>query len=109
MPAIIPLIPSANNYRLRVPIGGPVYLFDVRWNSRESAWYFDLSKENETPIASSIKMVVGQNISAPRYTDAFFKIWMFTVIDTSGKNLDPAYDDLGARVQLILASPFEFV
>lgn len=97
----IPFIPSDNNYRLRVPLGGTTYLFDVHWNSRDSdgagAWYFDIREEDETPIAIGVKVVLGARIGYGN-THIFFKQHKLDVFDTSGQQLDAGYDDLGARV-----------
>ena len=97
----IPFIPSDNNYRLRVPLAGTMYLFDVHWNSRDSdgagAWYFDIREEDETPIALGVKVVLGGRIGFGN-THIFFKQHSLSVFDTSGTGVDAGYDDLGARV-----------
>ena len=108
----IPFITSDNNYRLRVPLSGTTYLFDVHWNSRDSdgagAWYFDLREEDETPIALGVKVVLGAKIGYGN-THPFFKSHTLDVLDTSGEGRDAGYDDLGARVALVHHTVAELV
>jgi hypothetical protein len=103
MPVRIPFQPSQNNYRMKVPIDNEVFLFDVRWNDKDSAWYFDLYEEDETLILASIKVVLGAVIGQLS-TNAFFQGKIFTVIDTANTKKDAGYDDLGARIQLVLST-----
>jgi hypothetical protein len=101
----IPFIPSDNNYSLGVPLPGPAgaaaqhYWFDTRWNAYEGYWYFDLYREDRTPIAKGVKIVLGSLGAA--FPDDFFAEHRLTVIDTSGDGKDAGYDDLGARVQVL--------
>ena len=104
MPQIVPLSPSLPWYRLNTSLDGkdgPVtpYIFDVRWNERDQAWYFDLLDGSETIIASGLKIVLGAYIG--RTTQhAFFKTGALVAIDTTGQGLDAGFDDLGTRVKL---------
>ena len=100
MPNLIPFIVGDNNYRLAVPLDDTTYLFDVRWNSRDAAWYMDILTEAEVPIGSGLKLVLGAPIGKHN-PNLFFREHTFTVIDTSGENRDAGYDDLGARVVVI--------
>ena len=102
MPDMIPFTPSDNNYRLSVSLGDTKYLFDVYWNARDLAWYFDLLQDDETPIAYGIKVVLGVSGGlGARSQDPFFTQHRLTAIDTSGQDIDAAYDDLGARIVVV--------
>lgn len=96
----IPFIPSDNNYTLQVPLGGVVYLFDVRWNARDLAWYFDLRNADQTPIVYGVKIVLGGQL-AHWCRDPFFRENVLQVDDTSGAMRDAGYDDLGVRVVVL--------
>ncbi len=100
MSDLLPFVPSDNNYRLVIPLAEAIYLFDVHWNARDAAWYFDLRAEDETAIALGIKIVLGVNLGM-RCRNEFFLRHQFRVQDTSGERRDAGYDDLGARIQVV--------
>lgn len=100
MSELIPFTSSDNNYRLVIPLGGTNYLFDVRWNSRDSAWYISILTEDEVPIGSGLKLVLGARLGRHN-PHPFFKEHTLVVLDTSGEDRDAGYDDLGARVVLV--------
>ncbi len=108
MPVRLPFQPSQNNYRLVVPLRNTPYLLDVHWNTRDSAWYFDLREEDETPILLGNKVLVGSKIGRASNHD-FFKTRGFEVMDTAGVGVDAAYDDLGARIQVIVTDTSEVI
>lgn len=99
MPIQIPFQPSVADYRLETDIEGVPYLFDVRWNSRDAAWYFDVSEIDETQIAVGIKVVLGCYLGVTR-NHTLFRDGVFVAVDLSGNRQDAGYDDLGARVQV---------
>jgi len=98
----LPFQPSENNYRLRVPLDNVLYLFDVRWNSRDAAWYFDIREDDETEILMGIKIVLGGKLGQTS-THPFFSTRILTVIDTSREGVDARFDDLGGRIQVVIA------
>ncbi len=107
MPELIPFTTSKTNERLGVALGGVRYFFDVRWNSQDKAWYFDLLVEDLTPIAIGLKVVLGVNLGR-RSANPFFKNRVLRVVDTSGTGFDAGYDDLGARIVLLHIDLSEF-
>lgn len=98
MPDLIPFTPSDNNYRIRVPISTAHYLFDVYWNVRDTAWYFDLRNDDETVIVLGVKIVLGVDGLGALSGDPFFDEHKLIAVDSSGFDLDAGYDDLGARI-----------
>ena len=106
MPVSIPLVTSQNNYRLAVPLQNETFLFDVRCNTRDAAWYFDLRREDETPILMNNKVVVG---ARPGHSsnDSFYKTRVMQVVDISDTGVDPSYDELGTRVLVVVSEPNE--
>ena len=106
MPRRIPFVPSKNNYRLNVPLDGTRYLFDnIHWNAQDhgGAWFLDLREEDESPILLGIKLVLGARIGISS-THPFFQSYFVRVVDTAGQGIDAGYDDLGARIQLVITS-----
>jgi len=99
----IPLFPSEPNYRVATTIDSVQYLFDVRWNARDAAWYFDLRRQDETAIANGLKIALGANIGRTS-PDPFFQQYMLTAIDLSSTNGDATFDDIGVRVVLVVQS-----
>lgn len=103
MAVSIPFLTSKTNYRLDTNVDDEAVVFDVRWNSRDEAWYFDMYEADDTPIAINVKVVLGVGLGK-RSQHEFFVNYRMTAIDTSGQGLDPGYDDLNARVILVVQS-----
>lgn len=97
MAQYIPLIPSVPNYRMNVVLDGTTYVMDVRWNGRDEAWYFDLSKADETIMLAGIKIVLGALLGI-RSVDTDWPRGIFSAIDQSGAGIDATLDDIGVRV-----------
>lgn len=96
----IPIQQGEPNYRIGIAIQGVAYLMDVRWNVRDAAWYLDLYDQNEKPIRTGLKCMLGtylgRTCNQSPFTDGVFR-----VCDTSGVGRDATFDDFGGRVQLV--------
>jgi hypothetical protein len=93
----IPFEPSIPFYRFSTAVENTEYFFDVRWNGRDRAWYFDISTINEIVVASGLKIVLGTFIG--RTTEhELFRNGVFVAWDTSDQGLDATFDDLNTRV-----------
>lgn len=91
---ILPFVPSIGNYQFETYIEDVNYVFDVRWNERDAAWYFDISDADGKVISSGLKLVIGANVG--RYSNnPLFTQGVFAVVDTSGEQRDPGFDDIG--------------
>lgn len=99
MISILPFQPSIPNYRFETILNDLPYVFDVRWNERDSAWYFDLYEEDTHPIELGIKVVIGTYLGRTS-THPLFARGVLAVIDTSGAYEDAGFDDLGTRVEV---------
>jgi len=100
MPLIIPFQPSIPNYDFTTTLDSFTVTFDVLWNARDKAWYFDLFASDLTPIIVGIKVVLGVNLGR-KSTDPFFQQNLLRAFDTAakaGQGKDAGIDDLGARV-----------
>lgn len=96
--------PSDGNYRFNQTLtasNGVVgnYTFDVRWNTRASAWYFDMYDTNGTIIVAGVKVVINVPLGR-RSAHPFFVRDSIIALDSSLDNLDPGFDDIGTRVQV---------
>ena len=99
MPQILPFDSASPNYRMGTVLDGDTYLFDVRWNERDGAWYFDIFKSDETIIRSGIKIVLGTFLG-DNCVDENWPDGVFVARDESRANRDAGYDDLGSRIKV---------
>lgn len=108
MPQLIPLIPSEAFYNFTTTLDGDDFQFDVRWNGRDEAWYFDLLTVDQTPIISGNKIVLGTSPGG-RSADSGFPAGLFIVLDTSGAGIDATFEDIGVRVQMFFYTDAEIL
>ena len=97
MPVQLPIDSANPNYRVGVTLNDIPYLFEVRWNARDSAWYLDVLDVSEDPIRTGIKIVLGVALGW-RSTDPRFPTGAILAEDLTGEGRDATYDDLGSRV-----------
>lgn len=103
---IIPLQNDLPFYTQQVELDGATYGLEVSWNFREEAWFLSLFDAQSNPIAVGSKAVVGFPLFS-RCRDERKPQGVFTLQDTTGSQTDPAFVDLGARVQLYYFSKGE--
>lgn len=100
MALLIPFQPSLPFYTFSTTIDNVEYVFNVRWNGRDGAWYFDVSEVDNVPIASGVKVVLGgflgRAINHPLFRDG-----VIVAVDTSDAGKDATFDDIGTRVQVM--------
>lgn len=97
MATIIPFAPSIPFYRFATTLDNVEYVFDVRWNGRDEAWYFDVSEADGTAIASGLKIVLGTYFG--RWVEhPLFREGVIVAVDLSDAGVDAKFDDLGTRV-----------
>lgn len=95
----IPLIAGNPYYRVATSIEGVTYVFVVRWNRRDQAWYFDIFDAQNTLISRAIKIVLGGYLGRAS-NHPLFRGGVFVAADTSGAGQEATFDDLGSRVEL---------
>lgn len=93
----LPLVAGSPSYRFGMVLQDASYLIDVRWNSREQAFYMDWYTESEAPVVLGIKVVLGTFLGR-RSDQAPFKDGVLVAVDTSGAEREATLDDLGTRV-----------
>lgn len=97
MPEILPLISSVPHYEFVTDLGGASYLFELRWNHRDAAWYMSVSELDGQPIMRGVKIVIGGFLGR-QYQHRLVSSGALIATDLSGANLDAGLDDLGSRV-----------
>jgi hypothetical protein len=95
----LPVVPSIGNYRFATAIETVNYIFEVRWNTRDAAWYLNVLESDETPIIYGAKVVLGAYIGR-RVDHPLFNDGVLVASDTSGAGLDAGFNDFGTRVLL---------
>ncbi len=93
----LPFIPSEFDYTVNTVIEGTEFIFDVRWNGRDSAWYMDLLDVDGVMIRAGMKIALGSPMGI-RVADASFPDGFFSPSDLSNTGVDAGFDDLGVRV-----------
>lgn len=102
----IPLDPTVGpHYRVGVTLSGEQFLFDVRWNGRDEAWYLDVRADDATAIRTGIRVVLGTLLGG-RVVDPRFPPGFLQAVDLTNSGTEATLDDLGTRVQ-IYYYPFE--
>jgi hypothetical protein len=104
---LIPFQPGIASYQLAVNILATEYILDVRWNERDSAWFFDLLDENSNQIVSGNKIILG-GLLAKTASDKGPR-GVFIAKDTSGNGQEAGLDDLGTRVIVRFYTPEEIL
>ncbi len=108
MPTQLPFVSEVFNYRVTTLIDGTEYIFDVRWNERDSAWYFDISDAEGSLILAGTKIMLGSPLGR-RSVDPRYPNGIFSASDLSGADEDATYTDLGTRVVVFFYAASELV
>lgn len=90
----------------RVVLDGRTFHLRGEWNQRASAWFLGLSDQDETVIFSPRKVVADFDLLR-QCSDDRRPGGALMAVDTSGEGADPAFGDLGDRVQLVYVSADE--
>lgn len=77
-----------------------------RWNDRDDCWRLDFADGNGDPIISGRKVLTSQSLLASS-SDPRLPKGVLVAIDSGGQNLNPGFEDLGRRVQLVYFSADE--
>jgi hypothetical protein len=100
----LPLVPSVPIYRVGTTLGGRQFIFDVKWNARDEAWYMDISTSSDVIIRHGIKIVLG-TIFDGRTVNSESPQGALIATDLTGVGLDAGFDDLGDRVVVYFLTP----
>jgi hypothetical protein len=92
---------------MQVVLDGSTFTLEFRWNTREQAWYLNVSDEAGVLIRGSVKVVVNWPLAA-RVVNP--KKWPGRLVaqDTTGLQTNPGIADLGDRVALIYFEVADF-
>jgi hypothetical protein len=103
MPQIIDTTPDIPFYRQRTTLDGRDYVLTFTWNERNGRWYMDVNDQDDSPIATGVKLVTGWPLLR-LYRDERLPPGSLLLLDMEaqeGSNpLDPALCNLGERFKL---------
>lgn len=95
----LPINQEGAYFGFSTELEGVTYSFSWRWNDRDGAWYLEIGDGSGVVLITGIKVVVdkfllgGSNLEGLPSGD-------FIAIDTTGRELDAGFEDLGRRVQV---------
>ena len=79
-------------------LDGNVYQFTFRWNTHNEKWYADIESLNDSSVSvKGIPLLCGKDLLAPY---GFHQLGSMHVVDNSGANEDPDYENVGSRFTL---------
>ena len=96
--SVLDFIPRVGNYRFSTNLNNVEYTFDVRWNSRDKAWRFDMYDNDGYLMVAGVKIVIDAYLGR-RSTHPFFNQNVLVAIDLANSGVEPTYDDMGVRVE----------
>lgn len=106
MPIVtIPCTPNGQSeWTQRTQLSGVEYLLTFRWSQRVGQWSLSIADANATPLYTGIPLTTGTRM-LPYYAGVRVIPGAMFVVDSSVDgltgDLDPGFDDLGDRFQLI--------
>lgn len=100
MAIILPFRPSIGRYRFVSVINDIQYVFKVRWNSRDAAWYFDVLEYDETPIVEGVKIVLGTYLGRWSNHDLFRQGVIIARCNVVPHE-DAKFDTLGTKITVL--------
>jgi len=97
---ILPIDASVPYYSVDVVLDGLQYTFQVKYNYRDEAWYFNLLDAEQNMLVAGRKFVVGGSLFNGLVVEGRPPGWL-VAMDSSSHDLDPTEDDLGERVYVV--------
>ncbi len=98
------VIPTATDgsahYTMTVELDGVTYELELLWVERSPGWYLSISLDDGTRLLSCRRLVLGAFITR-RFKDPRLPKGDFTLLDTTGQDIEAGLYDLGSRVLLL--------
>lgn len=108
MPQELPFIPTTPHYQVGTTLDGVQFVFDLRWNARDEAWYMDILAEDESVIRTGVKVVLGTLLGGRSALPGFPAGGLFAT-DLTRQGIEPGLDDLGTRVRVYFMTEAELL
>lgn len=95
----IPVRSDIPAYDMSVTLDGVLYYLSFEWNERGSFWTMTIADQNQVILVAGVRMVTNIDLLL-RHKNIGLPKGVFILLDTSGKNQDPAADNFGSTVLL---------
>ena len=86
-------------YQYTVDLAEVEYTYRLTYRERQDGWYLDLYDSDGEPLLLGRRLALGA-LPLKRRVVAGMPDGLFLLIDRSGSDTDPTYEDLGYRVRL---------
>lgn len=101
MSACLDITPGLPDQVFTTTIDDAPYVFNLRWNVRDSSWRMHIYEEDGiTPVRLGMRVVLGTYLGRSSNHPLFTR-GVFVVVDTAKTGREAGLDDLGARVQVV--------
>lgn len=92
--------PSEPSIRLSTTLDGITFFIDLKWNARDSHWFFSLYDYAEVAIVEGLRVVIGWPLLL-RVSDQRRPSGELYFISADGDNSADPGEELGDRLQMI--------
>lgn len=96
---LIPLQIGVPHYTMTTNLDSVTYKLRFDWNDRMAAWFLSIHTAVGEALVTGIRVVVSWPLTA-RFVARGVPPGLLEAIDTSGRGIDPGFEDLGTRVIL---------
>lgn len=96
----IPIDPDSNHQSVRVQLDGTTFELEIRWNTQAAGYFMSILAADGTLLLANRRLVVGWRLTQ-RFRDPRLPLGDFLANDTSGKQIEAAFGELGTRVLLL--------
>lgn len=104
----LPLEASNPDYTFSTVLDGVEYALTVSWNSRDEAWYLDISDLQENNLVRGLKLLLG-GAHGTRFSVPELPVGVFQVDDLSNEHEEAGFDDMGTRVRVFFIPSADLV
>lgn len=95
----IPVRTDIPAYGFSLSLEGTIYYFSFEWNDRGGFWTFDILDQDQNHIVAGVRLVANISLLG-RFNNSKLPAGELFLLDTSGKNQDPSFDNFGTVVLL---------
>lgn len=101
------IIPNSDfpAYTETLTLDGFLYVFTFVWNTRETAWFMSISRDN-VDLLYGIKVVDNYELIG-RFTNLSLPPGLIMALDLENINRNPGRDELGSVVKLVYLTESE--
>jgi len=112
MPTILPTFQTVSSkYQFTISLEDKTYQLYFNWNTREQAWYMDISDTDGVLIQAGIKVVVGYYLLQQYKSNGLLPPGDFYVLDLqeSPNAAGVGFSDFGVRYQMVYLTKEETI